>query len=326
MAGSDSNNLIGIVLSTVTHTSLVELTEIAKCAEKHGFSTVYINEGKGDAITLATAIALKTKSISVGTNIANIYFRHPYLAANSIRLLAEASNGRARIGFGISHRDLLRTVGIDMGNARTFLKRYVLEVRLSLQGESNKGFLTPEKAKYHTPIFVAANTLETAELAGSVGDGIMPYLSPISSISTLISAAKKTAEKEKKIGTFDCVLSIPTFLSDTKTEALSAARYNLAFFAMLPNYRRQWRRAGFGKEMDLIQKSYRDGAHRKDIASLIPETLVDQVCLCGTAKQCQKTIEAFRNQGVTEPVLAVSPVSQTRHQATLEAIEKLSGV
>ena len=36
-----------------------------------------------------------------------------------------------------------------------------------------------------------------------------------------------------------------------------------------------------------------------------------------------KKIEAFRAQGVDEPVLAISPVSEERNQATLRGIQRL---
>jgi len=319
-----SDKPVGVVLSTVTDTCLADLVAIAKHAEKCGLESVYINEGRGDAIAICTVIAQNTTTISLGTNIANIYFRHPYLAAHSIKTLAETSEDRARIGFGISHRGVLETIGIEMGDARTSLKQYILNVKSFLRGQSKNGLLSSDKAKYKTPIFAAANTVETAVIAGSVADGIMPYLTPLSALPRLLGVAEREAMKTTDVNRFDCILSIPTFLSNNEREAISAARYNLAFFAGLPNYRRQWRRAGFSKEMDLIKARHKQKANRKDIASLIPLELIDEVCIYGNTKQCHKKIEAFRNQGVTEPVLAISPVSQNRHDATISAIKEIS--
>ena len=320
-----SEQSLGVVLSTVTESSLDDLISLSKHAEAAGISTVYVNEGRGDAIASATAIALETKTVGVGTNIANIYFRHSYLAANSVRLLSEASEGRARVGFGISHKQLLKIIGIDRNNARAYLKKYVGEVKKSLEGKLDKGTLTPGPSKYNTPIFVAANSLETAAIAGSVGDGIMPYLTPLSSIPELLESANKTfVTRNEKSTSFDCVLSIPTFMCDDEEEARSAAKYNLAFFANLPNYRRQWRRSGFTKSMDKIKIKYLTGCSRREIVPLIPDELVDQVCIFGPVADCRKQIDAFRSHGVSEPVLAVSPVSKKRNEATIEAINELA--
>ena len=99
---------------------------------------MYINEGRGDAIGTCVAVALSTSKINIGTNIANIYFRAPYLAAQSINMLAEASEGRAKIGFGISHRDILRSIGIEMGDARPRLETYIKDVKSPSEVKARK--------------------------------------------------------------------------------------------------------------------------------------------------------------------------------------------
>ena len=313
---------LGIVLSTVTDSSLSSLINLAQHAEKCGLDSVYVNEGRGDALGVSLAIALKTRKIGVGTNIANIYFRTPYLAAQSIRILTEASRGRARIGFGISHRDILRSIGIEMGDARAKLEQYITTVKSHLR-KSHTDNARQEKTP-PTSIFAAANTAESAKVAGKVADGIMPYLTPVSSIHRLIQSTNLVSTRAIEPKDFKCILSIPTFISENEKEAVSAAKYNLAFFANLPNYRRQWRRAGFSRDMDIIKENYQNGSSRRDIAGLISMDLVEEVCIYGNSKQCRKKIEAFRAQGVTEPVAAISPVSQNRYDATLKGIEELA--
>ena len=71
---------LGIVLSTATSAPPKEFVELGQIAEDKGFAAVLVNEGRGDALACAEAIALGTSHIKVGTNIANIYFRHPFLA------------------------------------------------------------------------------------------------------------------------------------------------------------------------------------------------------------------------------------------------------
>ena len=313
---------LGIVLSTVTDSSLNTLIALAQRAEHYGLDSVYINEGRGDAIGTCVAIALSTSKINIGTNIANIYFRTPYLAAQSINMLAEASKGRAKIGFGISHREILRSIGIEMGDARSRLKTYIEDVKTHLRSRQEKSAKKEETPL--TPIFTAANTIESAKIAGKVADGIMPYLSPISSLPLLLSSAVSEAKKNDPGKSFKCVLSIPTFFCENEEDAISAAKYNLAFFANLPNYRRQWRRAGFAEDIDRIKEKYQMGASRREIARLIPMDLVEEVCVYGKSIDCRKKLEAFRAQGVDEPVLAISPVSEDRNQATLRGIAEIS--
>ena len=52
--------------------------------------------------------------------------------------------------------------------------------------------------------------------------------------------------------------------------------------------------------------------------------LVEEVCVYGKSIDCRKKLEAFRAQGVDEPVLAISPVSEERNQATLRGIAEIT--
>ena len=318
------NNRLGIVLSTVTEDPPQEYVETGQLAEANGFESVFVNEGRGDALVCAEAIALGTEQIDIGTNIANIYFRHPFLAASTARTIAELSTGRFILGLGMSHRSMLASLGIDMGNAREALQSYVKSVVDALHGEAGTGILKQPAAKFPVPIYVAGNTVESAAIAGTCGNGLMPFLTPLSHLPALLNAATNArAAANRDDGGFGCILSIPTFVSEDETAARSAARYNLAFFAQLPNYRRQWRRAGFKSAMDSVQQILKTGT-RKEAAHQIPDELVDQVCVFGTPDRCRQQLQAFRDAGADVPLLAVSPVNEDRLGATRKAITTLA--
>ncbi|MBK8958699.1 MAG: LLM class flavin-dependent oxidoreductase [Proteobacteria bacterium] len=315
---------LGVVLSTVTAGPPQEFVDIGRLAEQHGFDSVFVNEGRGDALACAQAIASATRELTVGTNIANIYFRHPFLAASTCRTIAELHGGRLRVGFGMSHRGLLGSLGIDMGDARSHLRDYVAYVQDGLAGRAGSGFLQQPASSAPVRVYVAANTVESAAVAGEVGDGLMPFLSPMSYLPRLVAAARDSAARHARaLDECTCVLSIPTFISDDADAALSAARYNLAFFALLPNYRRQWRRAGFGAAMDAIRALGRD-ASRAAAVKHIPDELVREVCVFGSAAQCRAQLDAFRAAGADLPVIAVSPVNEDRLVATRKAIVALA--
>ncbi len=314
---------LGVVLSTVTAGPPQEFVDIGRLAEQNGFEAVFVNEGRGDALACAQAIASATDTLTVGTNIANIYFRHPFLAASTCRTIAELHGGRLRVGFGMSHRGLLGSLGIEMGDARSHLRDYVAYVKDGLAGRAGSGFLQQPASNAPVVVYVAANTVESATVAGAVGDGLMPFLSPRSYLPSLVEAARASAaEAGRSLDECTCVLSIPTFLSDDRAAALSAARYNLAFFALLPNYRRQWRRAGFGAEMDAIRALGR-GATRAEAVKHISDALVEEVCVFGSADDCRAQLQAFHAAGADMPVIAVSPVNEDRLVATRKAIVAL---
>ena len=315
---------LGVVLSTVTDASPDELVALGQLAEQLDYEAVLVNEGRSDALALSQAIAAATSRVTVGTNIANIYFRHPFLCASTARVISDLSGGRVLLGLGMSHRGLLARLGIEMGNARERLRDYTAFVQHALAGQVADGFMTPPPSTHKVRVHVAGNTIESAAVAGALGDGLMPFLSPLSYLPTLLDAARAArADSALRDTPFECCLSIPVFVSEDEEAARSAARYNLAFFAQLPNYRRQWRRAGYASAMDAVKVVWAE-ENRRAAAAQIPNALVDEVCVFGNPARCLAQLDAFRRAGVDLPVLAVSPVNEDRLSATRRTLRLLA--
>jgi alkanesulfonate monooxygenase SsuD/methylene tetrahydromethanopterin reductase-like flavin-dependent oxidoreductase (luciferase family) len=316
---------LGVVLSTATAAPPKEFVQLGQLAEEKGFDAILVNEGRGDALACAEAIALGTARIKVGTNIANIYFRHPFLAAMTAATIAELSEGRLLLGLGISHRPLLESLGITMEQPRAYLRSYVQTVKNALGGQPTGSFLRPRPSPHPVPVYVAAVTTETAEVGGEVADGIMPFLPARSYLTRLVEAAKSAAQQAGRDPTaLDCTVSIPTFISDHLEQARSAARYNLAFFAQLPFYRKQWRRCGFVSEVNALQELWQKSTDRRAAAALVSDRMVDEVCVFGPPSLCREQLAAFREAGAAMPVIAVSPVNEERLAATRKALSLLA--
>ncbi len=315
---------LGVVLSTATEGSPRDFVRLGQFAEEKGFSAILVNEGRGDALACVEAIALHTSKIQVGTNVANIYFRHPFLAAMTAATIADLSGGRLLLGLGISHRPLLEALGIPMENPRSYLRSYVETLKGVLAGEPLGSFLRSRPSPHPVPVYVAAVTSETAAVGGEVAEGIMPFLASRSYLARLVEAAREAARRVgKDPQKLDCILSVPTFLSDDPQQAKSAARYNLAFFAQLPFYRLQWRRCGFVEEVRALKQAWQKG-DRKEAAKLVSDRMVEEVCVFGPPEQCRRQLEAFRQAGARMPVLAVSPVNEDRLSATYRALTLLA--
>ena len=117
-----------------------------------------------------------TRRIQVGTWIANIYLRHSYVCAQGAALIADATDGRFVLGLGVSHPPVNKALGIDMADPPAMLRRYVVAVRSWLKGEGPATHLPQRSAPRPVPIYMAAVTSRTVELAGELADGIMPFL------------------------------------------------------------------------------------------------------------------------------------------------------
>ena len=148
---------------------------------------------------------LGTSRIQVGTNIANIYFRHPFLAAMTAVTIDELSDGRLLLGFGISHRPLLESLGITMDQPRQYMRSYAQTVKNVLSGKQIGSFFRPRPSIHPVPVYVGAVTVESAEVGGEVADGIMPFLPARSYLPSLVKAAKEAAQQSRK-GSADCRL------------------------------------------------------------------------------------------------------------------------
>jgi len=315
---------LGVVLSTATDAPPKEFVQLGRLAEERGFAAILVNEGRGDALACAEAIALGTSRIQVGTNIANIYFRHPFLAAMTAATIADLSDGRLVLGLGVSHRPLIESLGMKMEQPRQYLRSYVQTVKQALSGQSIGSFFRPRPAAYAVPVYTAAVTVETAEVGGEVADGIMPFLPARSYLTQLVAAAKGAAQRTgKDVNKVDCIVSIPTFVSDNLEQARSAARYNLAFFAQLPFYRMQWRRCGFVDEVNALKEVWKKN-DRRAAAALVSDRMVEEVCIFGPPSLCREQLAAFHAAGASMPVIAVSPVNEERLAATRKALSLLA--
>jgi alkanesulfonate monooxygenase SsuD/methylene tetrahydromethanopterin reductase-like flavin-dependent oxidoreductase (luciferase family) len=315
---------LGVVLSTSTAAPLKEYVRLGQLAEEYGFEAVLVNEGRGDALACAEAIALATSRIKIGSNVARIYFRHPCLMAMTARTIAELSDGRLLLGLGIGHRPLLESLGISMQQPRQYLSSYVQTVKQALRGEAIGSYFQARPATHPVPVYLAALTAETAAIGGELAEGIMPFLPSRTYLTRLVAAAREAAQRAgKDANAVDCILSIPTFIDNDLEQARSAARYNLAYFARLPFYRRQWRRCGFVDEVNALQEVWKQ-QDRRAAAALVSDRMVDEVCVYGPPSRCHEQLAAFREAGAAIPVLAVSPVNEDRLSATRKALHLLA--
>jgi alkanesulfonate monooxygenase SsuD/methylene tetrahydromethanopterin reductase-like flavin-dependent oxidoreductase (luciferase family) len=207
-----------------------EVQEVAREAENAGFDAIFAAEVNNDVMATAQLMGTATKRIGVGTWIANIYLRHPYVCAQGAAMIADATGGRFILGLGVSHPPVNRALGIDMGDPPAILRRYVTEVRNWLKGEGPPTHLPQRPSPTSVPVYVAAATSRTVELAGELADGIMPFLWS----ATRIKQAKKWVDsgrsKASGLSKCDITLGIPTFLGDDVNALRETARQNLGLY------------------------------------------------------------------------------------------------
>ena len=133
-----------------------EIQEIARAAEDAGFEAAFCAEVNNDAIASAELMGLATDRLRVGTWVAHIYLRLPYLCAKAAALAADATGGRFILGLGVSHQPVNRALGIEMPIPSAALRDYVTEVASWLRGDGPATHLPQQRSPFPVPLYLAA--------------------------------------------------------------------------------------------------------------------------------------------------------------------------
>ena len=277
--------------------SYTEAARLGALAEEQGFDGIFAVEGglNNDVMATVQAIAAATRRITVGTGIANLYLRHPALLGAGAVAIDELSGGRLILGIGVNNARAVRALGIAWRDPSEALRDTTAWLRRVFAGEAPEGIrATLRPAQHRIPIHLAGIALETADLAGEIADGLMLYLASRTWFRELSDRAA-TAAKRKGRQPQEILVSllIPTFLSEDLGAAREAARRFLTLYATMPHYARMFRRSGFEQEAE-------DGAR----ALAVSDRLMDAVCLVGPLSRCREQLAAFREAGLTYPILA----------------------
>lgn len=146
------------------------------------------------------------------------------------------------------------------------------------------------------PIYLAAMTSPTVELAGELADGVMPFMWSPARVARSKTWAARGRAKAPGRGSLDMAVGIPTFVGDDLEEMRNAARANLALFTTFPFYQRMFRASGFAEEAARAEEGAGGAA--------LSDRLLDAVCLIGSLSRCREQLAAFRAAGADLPILS----------------------
>ena len=290
-----------------------EIQTIAREAEDAGFDAILAAEVNNDVMATAQLMGVATRRIQVGTWIANIYLRHSYSCAQGSALIADATEGRFILGLGVSHPPVNKALGIEMGDAPSALRRYVTAVRSWLKGEGPATHLPQRPTVRPVPLYVAAITSRTVEVASELADGIMPFLWSAERVKKSKVWIDRGRAKASGLGKVDVTAGLPVFVGDDVKAMREAARANLGLYTTFPFFQRLFRASGFASEADQMEKGG-GGASLSD-------RILDAVCLTGPMARCREQLAAFRSAGVDLPIL-VAPIGVDGARGVIKAFRR----
>ena len=265
--------------------------ELAQEIERRGYGGIYL-PSFGDAMGLAVALALETKTIPFGTTVQPIYLRQPSDFAGQAAFIHEISGGRFHFGIGVTHGPVHQRLGVSVGKPIADIRNFVAAVRKA--GEQGAGALPP--------IVLASLRSKMVELSGEIAEGCVWANGSRSHMQA--SMTHLPADKRDDAAFFIGDM-IPTCISDDREAAAAVMRRTLTGYVMLPNYRNYWIEAGYEKEMRAIEGAQKAGEVAK-IPGLMSERWLKDCTLYGTAAEVRAGVEAWFAAGVRTPILVPS--------------------
>ncbi|MFT6582746.1 MAG: alkanesulfonate monooxygenase SsuD [Alphaproteobacteria bacterium] len=282
--------------------------EVAMRAEAKGIDEVFTVElgFQNDAVATAMAIAARTERITVGTGIANIYWRHPYSLACAAIAINQVSKGRFILGIGVGHPHLVKAQNIPWRPPVTALRETTEQVRQVFNNAP------PEQAAGRAfvdagdliPVHWAGVGDQTVRGAGKHADGLMLYLCSGDRFSSIQNAVQNEFEKtHRNLEAFDLSLLIPTFMDQDLESARAAARNFLVPYSAMPVHAKMFRASGFDAEMNAIEARL-SNADRDGGMKAISDDMLDAVCLIGDASRIAKGLNKLKERGVRHALIA----------------------
>jgi alkanesulfonate monooxygenase SsuD/methylene tetrahydromethanopterin reductase-like flavin-dependent oxidoreductase (luciferase family) len=279
--------------------------DMAKRLEDEGFTGLYC-PSFGDGLGLCEAIALATRTIPIGTSIANIYTRHPFDFAQTAALVHELSGGRFRFGVGISHGPAHERLGVKPGKPLEDMRRFVQDLKA---GANQVGELPP--------ITLATLRKKMTALSAEIAQGAVWANAARSHMPESLKALPDAARTGPD---FFIGNMVPTCIDADRAAAAAVNRRTLVGYVKLPNYQNYWIEAGFEEEMQAIRKAIAAGQEDK-IPSLMSDRWLSQVTLYGSPTEVRDGVEAWYAAGVKTLIMVPSSAKGNQMAALQELID-----
>ena len=238
-----------------------EFLEEVEAAEALGFDSVWLPEHHfstygmlGDTLTLAAAIAQRTRRIKIGTAVVLLPLQHPVRIAEQAALVDVLSEGRLLLGLGRAYQPLeFAGFGMDPAESRErfaegleMLIGSFTEEKFSYQGKfwsANEVTIYPKPVQTpHPPLYMAAVTPPSYALAAEHGLSILraPRFTRIDMVeSQWAEYVRLMKEKGRDPAAMDQPMLMQTYVAESSEQAVREAEphalwYHRLFSKVLP--------------------------------------------------------------------------------------------
>ncbi len=281
-----------------------------------GYTDVWTAESDGaDGFTPLAVAAAWTDRLRLGTAIIPTFTRGPAVLAQSAAALADAAPGRFALGVGTSS-DII----VERWNDIPFEEPYrrtrdmVRFLRAALAGEKVeaeydtfrvRGFRLSRPPAQIPPILVAGLRPGMLRLAGREGDGaVINWLgaADVPKVAAEVGPGKEIVAR---------VFALP---NEDRETARAVARRMVAAYLNVPVYAAFHEWLGRGPLLQGMWTAWKAGDRRAALDA-IPDEVVDDLVLNGSAAQVRARVQAYLDAGVTTVTVMVVPAGVDLRQA-----------
>lgn len=285
-----------------------ETLKLAKLAERSGFDGVWVGDSHiiwREMYVLLGAIAAHTRRVWIGSGVTHPFVRHLTLTASSFVTLDELAKGRMRVGIGIGASGPIN-IGVKRA-ARAELESAVRDLRKLFRGErvafDDKQIKLMFASAHEIPIYVAASTPGSIELAAQAGDGTIGG----GRKDTIAQWIQEVREAVMRAGrdpeSFQVVSWIPCSVAASEKAARDAVKPHVARVGWTSFEKRM--RTGLPvdeqdrKASERLRREY-DFSHHMgpEHSHLVPERWVDIFAVAGSPDRVKAKIHEVLGCGV----------------------------
>jgi probable F420-dependent oxidoreductase len=249
---------------------LAALATVAPQLEDLGYQAIWVSGGREPGVFDAVDVLISaTERVTIATGILNIWMETPQAVSAGWQRIEADQPGRLFIGLGISHAPLIDPLGVGP------YSHPVERVRTFLDDLDALPVPVPKTRR-----LLGALGPRMLELARERTVGSHPYLVTVAN----------TAAARKVLGEAFLAVELGVVLEPDLERAREVARAALARYFVLPNYTRNWLRAGFGPE---------------DLQSGGSDRLIDALVALGDADAIRQRIEEHWKAGADHVAVQV---------------------
>ncbi|MGH7933218.1 MAG: LLM class flavin-dependent oxidoreductase [Candidatus Binataceae bacterium] len=286
-------------------------------------------------LSIASAIAARTKRIKIGTAVQVLPLCHPLRVAEEAATVDHISHGR--LIFGVGRSGFPRTYeayGVPYGESRErfsetleIIKRAWTETSFSHEGEYYSYHdvrLVPKPfQKPHPPIRVAATSPDTYPAMGKLGYPIFVAvrIGTISELGPTIQSYREAYKAAGHSGRGQVFLRVPVYVAETAERARSEPEQSIMYF---------YRTLGRGLEDSASRAGVRAIEQRAERGQRLQAITYDEALrdklIVGTPEMVADRLRELREELGLDGILAeLNCGSQITHELVMKSLRLLCG-